>query len=218
MNNEKQYSKGPYGLMFHYFHDNKKYKRSQGSISKDDFENILKKIGLTNILPAEKWAEKAINNHLGKNDICITFDDGLLAQYDIARPVLNKYKLTAFWFVNSAPLVGENVFLEVFRRFRNEFFISMEEFYNNFFSNALDSEYEKKISKGLESFPKNYLSEFKFYTYNDRKFRYVRDKILEKNEYENIMISLIQAKGLNVTDLAKDLWLEKKHLIQLKMK
>ena len=34
-----------HGIMFHYFHDDAKHKKSQGSISKDELYKIIKFIG-----------------------------------------------------------------------------------------------------------------------------------------------------------------------------
>lgn len=41
----------------------------------------------------------------------ITFDDGLKEQYEYALPVLNEFKLPALFFVNTQPLVEQNVLL-----------------------------------------------------------------------------------------------------------
>ena len=44
-----------HGIMFHHFHDNKKHKKSEGSISKDNFYKIIKYIGKKNILNASEF-------------------------------------------------------------------------------------------------------------------------------------------------------------------
>lgn len=212
----KTKTRGPHGLMFHYFHDGLKHKPSQGSVSKEQFENMLKKVGMENILPAKGWASKAEKGTLKKNDICITFDDGLSCQYDVALPILQKYNLTAFWFVNSSTLIGEIGNLEAYRKFRNEYFPSMNAFYDNFFSTALESTYKDDVNKGLSEYPKEYLSEFTFYTEGDRKFRYLRDKVLGPEGYDEIMNELMRSKGVKIEELAKGLWLEKNHLRSLK--
>lgn len=220
MNTEKKYdellSRGPYGLMFHYFHDDIKYKPSQGSISKNQFEKILDYVGTERIIPAKEWAQRAEKGHLEQGDICLTFDDGLHCQYDVALPVLRKYGMTAFWFVNSSTLLEEIGHLEVYRRFRNEYFPSMKAFYEAFLSTALNSPYGATVDQGLATFPIDYLSEFTFYTEEDRKFRFLRDKVLKSKEYEHIMKILMQSKGIKIKDLAKGLWLEKDHLQTLK--
>jgi hypothetical protein len=44
-----------HGIMFHHFHDDGIHSKSQGSISKDDFYNIIKFIGRKNILNADDF-------------------------------------------------------------------------------------------------------------------------------------------------------------------
>ena len=119
----------PHGLMFHHFFD-KKHVRGQGSISEHQFEKIIQHYG-KNILSADNWFNKAKSNSLDDKDVCLTFDDTLLCQYDIALPVLQKYNLTAFWFINSSVLTGEIGNLEVYRKFRTVCFSGIEDFYGH---------------------------------------------------------------------------------------
>tara|TARA_B100001093_G_C26629210_1_gene928101 strand:- start:179 stop:382 length:204 start_codon:yes stop_codon:yes gene_type:complete len=56
-----------HGIMFHHFHDNKLHSKSQGSITKDDFHNIIKFIGKKNILDADIFYEKLKNKKLKSN-------------------------------------------------------------------------------------------------------------------------------------------------------
>ena len=44
--------------MFHHFHDNKKYLKSQGSINQNQLLKIIKYIGRDNILNADEFCEK----------------------------------------------------------------------------------------------------------------------------------------------------------------
>tara|TARA_Y100000590_G_C15039663_1_gene758367 strand:+ start:108 stop:386 length:279 start_codon:yes stop_codon:yes gene_type:complete len=78
------------GIMFHHFHDHKKHKISQGSISKEQFLKIINFIGRKNILDADEFINKYNNKTLKKNHVCLTFDDGLLSQFDIAISLLKK--------------------------------------------------------------------------------------------------------------------------------
>tara|TARA_B100001057_G_scaffold481333_1_gene555248 strand:- start:9 stop:329 length:321 start_codon:yes stop_codon:yes gene_type:complete len=87
----------PHGIMFHRLHKKGKKSLGAGSISQDDFEKILKFIGIKNIITPNQWIEKIKNKSLKKNDICLTFDDGLKSQYNCALPILNKYNLKAFF-------------------------------------------------------------------------------------------------------------------------
>ena len=50
-----------HGIMFHHFHDDKIHKRGEGSISKDDFYDLIKFIGKENILDADIFFEKFKN-------------------------------------------------------------------------------------------------------------------------------------------------------------
>ena len=50
----------------------------------------------------------------------------------------------------------------------------------------------------LSKFEKiNYLSEFKFYSRNDRLFRYLRDIILNEENYDSIMKLMMKNKKFN---------------------
>ena len=55
---------------------------------------------------------------LEPSDICLSFDDALRCQYDLALPVLKEYKIKAFFFIYSALLCGIDNYLEIFRDFK----------------------------------------------------------------------------------------------------
>ena len=99
--------------MFHHFHDDKAHKKSQGSISKDDFYKIIKFIGRKNILNAETFFEKFRTNKIKSNEVCITFDDAIKSQIDIALPVLEDLKIKAFYFVYTSLFEGKPDNLEI---------------------------------------------------------------------------------------------------------
>ncbi len=52
-----------------------------------------------------------------------------------------------------------------------------------------------KFKKYLEIYPKNYLKNYAFYSNKDRRFRYVRDKVLSKKNYFLIMDSMLIKKN-----------------------
>ena len=87
-----------HGIMFHHFHS-KKHNKSQGSISALEFVKIIKFLGRENILSPEEYLFKLNSNKLNKKEICLTFDDSLKSQYDVALPILDDFNLKAFWFV-----------------------------------------------------------------------------------------------------------------------
>ena len=71
--------------MFHHFHENKKHKKGQGTISKQQLIKIIKFIGRENILDADQFFEKFLKKKLKNTDVCFSFDDFCNpSQYDVA--------------------------------------------------------------------------------------------------------------------------------------
>ena len=76
--------KFPHGIMFHHFHG-KNHPIVQGSIGEETLSDIIEFIGIENILNANEWAHKFQNHTLKSNQVCLTFDDALKSQVDIAH-------------------------------------------------------------------------------------------------------------------------------------
>ena len=123
-----------HGIMFHHFHDEKRYKKTQGSISKNEFIKIINFIGKKNIIDADIFIEKLKNKTLKKNEVCLTFDDGLKCQFHIVNPILKKLKIKAFFFIYTSIFEKKPDLLEVFRYFRTTYFSNIDNFYNYFFN------------------------------------------------------------------------------------
>ena len=85
-----------HGIMFHHFHDDKIHKKNQGSISQNEFYNLVKFIGRKNILNADDFFVRYKENKLTEKNVCFTFDDAIKSQYDIALPVLEDFKIKVF--------------------------------------------------------------------------------------------------------------------------
>ena len=102
-----------HGIMFHHFHDQKKYSKTQGSIDQNQFEKIIKYIDRRNILDAKKFFIKMQNEELTNKDLCLTFDDGIKSQIDLALPILKKYQIKAFFFIPSSIFSNNPDLLEV---------------------------------------------------------------------------------------------------------
>lgn len=204
----------PFGIMFHHFSE-PGHTNGQGAITAEDLDRILLHYA-DRILTAKEFYNRATNNTLQPQDVCLTFDDTLLCQYEVALPVLREHKLTAFWFVYTSVLEGQPGLLEIFRKFRTTRFENIDEFYDQYFAHVFASEQGEAIRTGLEEFDSaTYLSAFPFYSGNDRMFRYIRDKCLNSKEYEASMLSLIQKNGTSVSALSQELWLTTDHLLSL---
>ena len=119
-------------LMLHHFHDNKKHFKTQGSFSKDQFYKLLKKIGIKNILSPNNFLEKIKNGKLKNNQTCITFDDGIKSQFDIAYPLIKDLNLKAFFFIYSSIFDKKINFLELNRYFREIYYKNVDEYYIEF--------------------------------------------------------------------------------------
>ena len=75
-------------------------------------------IGRNNIIDANIFYEKFKSNKLKENEVCLTFDDGIKSQIDIALPVLEELKIKSFFFTYTSIFEGKPDNLEVFRYFR----------------------------------------------------------------------------------------------------
>ena len=206
----------PHGIMFHHLHHEGDRPYAQGSITSSEFQQIIEYIGLKNILPANTWLEKAINNELREKEVCLTFDDSLKCQMEIAYPVLQKFGITAFWFVFSSVFQGEVNHLEIYRYFYNMYFPEFDVFYVIFKKYFLKSQigklYNKNYNKFLQS---NYLIEFDFYSEKEREFRFYRDKILSCKEFETIMDNMIADYDIDINIISKNLWMNNRDLVTL---
>ncbi len=197
----------PHGLMFHHFHD-AVHPPIQGSISAEGFCELLDFVGRSRILPAEDWRCRAESGRLRDGELCLTFDDNLRCQYDIALPVLEAYGLTAFWFVYTSPLEGVAETLEVHRHYRNTAFADVDEFYAAFFAALATSPWGAEAEAALAGFdPAGYLAELAFYSDADRRFRFARDRILGPERYDETMVVMMRRSGYDVADAATRLWM-----------
>ena len=205
-------SRIPHGLMFHHFHD-EKHGKGQGSISKEDFETILNFVGLSRIMDPVNWIDNLELGRLKGEHVCLTFDDALLCQFDVALPALEKYHLTAFWFVQSNVFEGLPAKFEVYRRFRSAYFRDISDFYRLFFAKVMDSDFRGQAESVLvDTDIRRIMTTFPFYTTDDVRFRLIRDRALRPNEYEQLMDELVAEFGLSLQSLAQGLWLSDEHL------
>ena len=203
----------PFGLMFHHFHGGLHKPDKANSLSAHQFEKILYYIGIQNILSPKEWITSSENGKLQSNNCCITFDDGLKNQFDIALPVLQKLKLKAFWFIYSAQYENKYPRLDIFRRFRNHYFENIDEYYREFFNQTdfLFKENQIKFKNWKED-----LSElYPFYSENDLKYRYIRDILLTREDYNYNVEKIINSYGLTFNDLTSNLWLTESDLQSL---
>jgi peptidoglycan/xylan/chitin deacetylase (PgdA/CDA1 family) len=195
----------PTGLMFHHFHGGI-HPAVQGSIDAYQFRLILDAVGVQNILSADAWMQRAIDGELHPTETCVTFDDALLCQYDVAKPVLDELGIKAFWFIYTSVFEGTIEKLELFRCFRSTAFGDVDDFYNAFFC-AVQGRLGKRYSELRDQFdPANYLPNSPFYTPSDRWFRFLRDQVLGQ-AYFSIIENMIDAAKFDRKKATENLWL-----------
>ena len=197
----------PHGVMFHHFCENE-HTNSLGAITAERLEKIVLSYSPGRILPALEWFERALVGNLEQSDVCITFDDSLRSQVEIALPILRKHDITAFWFVYSSVFEDKGNVFELFRQFYNNYFTSFGEFFSVFLTHfskvlsSLDLEVQRKNFRGTD-----YLREFPFYSDSEREYRYFRDRVLGREQFTSLMNSILASYGVTHKELSKNLWM-----------
>ena len=204
----------PHGLMFHRFCFSGSPPSGQGSMTEIKFEKILLHVGIERILAPSEWLLKVQERRLEEKDLCITFDDGLQSQINVALPVLKRYKLKAFWFVFSSVFEGHVNKNEVYNYFATSEFESFDLFVDNFLSRLSLPNMLFSGKQYLEYFSK-IKSKHSFYTENDLKFRFIRNYFLSKDQFENEVDQMILEKGKNIREIADKIWMKDKELHRL---
>ena len=204
-----------HSVMFHHFHDDF-HLPAQGSLSALNFDSMIKWLSdRYNILDAQDYIDKLQLQTLKNTDICFSFDDALKCQYDVALPILKKNNISAFFFVYSSAFSDNPDLLEIFRYFRTSQFQNIDDFYISFFNHLIqDNSHEYQNQKKQYS-SLNYLSDFPFYSENDKWFRYLRDQYLSNEKYINVMIKLMLNKNFNINEAKEKLWINENELLEI---
>lgn len=203
-----------HGIMFHHFHS-KKHSKSQGSISALEFVKIIKFLGRENILSPEEYLFKLNSNKLNKKEICLTFDDSLKSQYDIALPILDDFNLKAFWFVYTAPLKNHYIFYESFREFINSKFKNFDHFFY-YFKLYFENNFKIKLNELIMTdYIKNKKKLHPMYSNNDIIYRYLRDIYFTDVKFRYFGIKLMKSKKFDYKKISKNLFLTKDNISDL---
>lgn len=215
MTNDTQRKSYTHSIMFHHFHGSG-HPIVQGSISGDDFEEMIDWLSdRYNLLSSAVYFERLGDRALQTNDICLSFDDALLCQADIAVPILNKRDIQAFFFVYSSPFTGDPDPLEIYRYFRTVEFSNIDQFYSEFFRvvQTLHTDLMVVAKSAYDS--GSYLSAFPFYSDNDKWFRFLRDQVLGKENYDEVMNYLMANHRFDRSKASARLWMNNNHLKSL---
>jgi len=203
----------PFGTIFHYFKDGKIHKDCQGALTEKEFAKIINYLRSNYVLlDADEFLFQAKQGTPGIT--CITIDDGVRSQYDIARSVLNREKIKAFWFIYTSHFNDNPSRLEIYHDFRFTCYNSVDDFYCDFYRVCNESKFGMEID--IDDFSKIDVSNYRLnsdcHTVNDLRFRFIRDVILNKNQFNDIMMSLIKYKNYSISDRLNKLWISAEEL------
>ncbi len=205
----------PHGLMFHHFSSPTDPCSVQGAINSEEFYLILEYYSKEyNLLGAHEFYERAMADRLEKKDVTLTFDDCLKSQFKVAHPILKHMNIDSYFFAYNGAFNEIPDDLEFYRDFRNNYFDCMEDFYD-LFMKEFSRRHPKDFSEYLKSFPSDYLSHCNFYSENDRKFRFARDKILFEEKYFLIMESMMKSRNYNKQERKKIIFLSTEDLVEI---
>ena len=211
--------KSAFGIMFHHFHG-KNHPVGQGSISANDLDQMIAWLRKDyEILNIEEFFQKALVGKLTTKETCLTLDDSLLCQYEIAVPVIESHGLTALFNVYSSAFSGKPDPLEVYRYFRSVSYKNFDDFFDDFFI-TIKEEFSSDHVKGMLRFSREreIYDGFPFYTENDKVFRFFRDKILGPSNYNQIMIDLMNKKKFDTSVVPTKVFMTVPQLEQLNRK
>lgn len=204
-----------HGVMFHRFHAPSDLPSGQASLTPDVFEEIIGFLGPANILPPSNWAARARSGNLRPGDRCITFDDGLLGQFDAALPVLDKYGLKAFWFIHSSVFNGEPDRNEVAQYVASRSFSTFSDFVEDFLVRSPPAVLEQLGSEAHRRFNEELRLAAPFYSEVDATYRFVRNELLSQRDFDTAIDAMLYRQGLSLDTIASELWMNDDHLRRL---
>lgn len=201
--------------MFHHF-NSELHPTRPGSLSGQDFEDMLDFLEHEfHIVTPDDFARFSERDRFLKPAVVLTFDDALLSQVEVASPILRERGYAGIFSVYSSVFGGDPDPLEIFASFRAEAFSDFSSFLQEFELEVMRNEILDDWN--LQShFPDDYLSEFPFYSSEERRFRYLRDETLGPSRYFDVMWSMIQSNSsFDVEEVKGRLWMKPSHLTHL---
>lgn len=204
----------PHGLMFHRFHHADEHPIGQGSVSGEELERLLDTIDAERILDPETWLQELDRGTLPSGSLCLTFDDGLKSQIEVALPILEERGLKAFWFVFSNVFQGGIDRKEIYGRFATQAFPSFDIFVDAFLKQAALGVCHFD-SGSYRSFRESMKRRFSFYSENDIRYRFARNNLLDERAYDSIMEAMMRDQGTDLRKETYNVWMNEEDLVRL---
>lgn len=201
-------------MILHHFKD-VRHPPIQGALDAAAFNALLDRYE-GRILDPGTWVERSLDGTLPQDHICLTFDDALRSQIDVALPILSRRGIKAFFFVYSSVFEGKLEWLEVIRYFRNIAYPDVVDFYEDFYRQAAETEWGPKVAAARDSAEADvYLANYAFYSPEDRRFRYVRDKLLTFEFYTRIIERMMRMRDFDAGRIRHEIWMTDEDLLTL---
>lgn len=202
----RQPKMSPHGLMFHRFHRAGERPSGQGSVSDIELERLIDSQSRDLLLSPDEWLAALAQDTLKPGEFCLTFDDGLASQSEIALPILERRGIKAFWFVFSSVLEGGIDRNEVYNFFAGRYFDSFDDFVEHFLGVA-DPDPEILRSPHYESYRREMTEKFSFYSENDIRYRFLRNWGLGSEKFHAAMEKCISTADSSIQEIAASLWM-----------
>lgn len=195
-----------HGLMFHRFRARGNAPAPAGSISAEEFEGILVSCGLENFLTPDEWMWRLAAGKLEPHHRCVTFDDGLRSQLEVALPVLNAYGLKAFWFIYSCVFFGEPVKGEIYSHVIER--VGGSDAIVERLRAAAPELFDRMDQPALERYSQAIRAAAPFYSESDVVFRFLRNSPVTRESLDAGMKKVMEDHGCSTASLAAELWME----------
>ena len=164
-------------------------------------EENLKGISLENFKAQLDFLKKTYP----RDEIVLTFDHGTIDHLEKAAPELEKRSLKGLFFILTmvpeeyrVPVIDKQRYLEA--SFRVEF--------AQMICSELNLDYNPEEAKG-------YLPEFSFYSLEERYFRYLRDKTIPREAYDDFIEKYFKKVFGGEKNFASKNYLSWEHIVQL---
>lgn len=196
---------GPWAIMFHHFHSVADL-ANPGSINGEQLRSMLQRVQETHtIVGPDDFLSLIGNGNKSSEFVLLTFDDALLSQVQIALPILSDFSLGALFNVPSSVWTNSPPSLEIWAKFRRDAFKSFDLFYDAFLA-EINSCGLGPAADLLQGYPTDYLANFPFYSENERRFRFLRDKRLGADAFYQVMNQLVIKNGYSPEQLSREIW------------
>jgi peptidoglycan/xylan/chitin deacetylase (PgdA/CDA1 family) len=183
----------------------------QGALTAEEFESMLLGADIENILPPDEWLRRVRDGALAPGQTCITFDDGLRSQVEVAKPVLDRHGVKAFWFVYTCVFDGVAVASEVYSyaaALCGGMDLVMREFLRELpspLARALETDEYRAYAAGMRAVAP-------FYSDDDLRFRYLRNQERHRDAFTVSLEQLFSRRGVDLESVAATLWMRREDL------